>query len=56
MSLIYDIMPWLSQFTKRLPIVSGKVQQFYTAARARTAKRVRNGSQTKDLFYYLVSL
>ena len=55
MAQIYENIPWLSIYTKHMPGVGKDLKQFRAMATGRAAERHKNGSMTKDLFYYLVS-
>lgn len=53
--MIFDHMPWLGDFAKKLP-VAPRVKNVRGAAMARTTARFERGAHSRDLFYYLVRL
>ncbi|KAI0345507.1 cytochrome P450 [Trametopsis cervina] len=52
-AVMYEHVPWLSYYTKRVPNVGNDLVELHKVAFERTAKRYENGSSTKDLFYFL---
>ena len=55
MTLVYDQVPWLSYYTKKFPSLAKEFNAFRAMSMRRTEERCKQGSITKDLFYYLVS-
>lgn len=53
-AIIYEHVPWLSFYTRHLPNVGKDLIGFRNMGISRTAARYKQGSTTKDLFYYLV--
>jgi len=51
---IFDHLPWLAIFAKRIPSIAKSVIHMHEESKERGQRRVKRGSVTKDLFYYLV--
>ncbi|PSS01016.1 hypothetical protein PHLCEN_2v4082 [Hermanssonia centrifuga] len=51
--VIYEHIPWLSYYTKKIPGVGEDLKKMRTLGFARTDQRYKSGSTAKDLFYYL---
>ena len=45
---------WLGEYLRRIPSISGQITAHFNSRRERTRQRVKEGSSTRDLFYYLV--
>lgn len=54
-SIMFDTVPWLSYYLKRLPGIGKDLKRLHDMAFGRTRSRYRYGSSLKDVFYYLVS-
>lgn len=55
MAIVFEHMPWLAPFAKRVPGFGHNLKSLRAMALERTTQRYTNGSDCKDLFYYLVS-
>ena len=51
---LYENIPWLSYYTRYIPGAGSDLKRFRIMSFGRTEARYKNGSRTKDLFYYLV--
>ena len=45
---------WLGEYLRRIPSISGQITAHFNSRCERTRQRVKEGSSTRDLFYYLV--
>ncbi|KAG6845405.1 hypothetical protein H0H87_009752 [Tephrocybe sp. NHM501043] len=52
--LVTSTLPWLADFTNQIPGTGEAMKQFREFSRQRVLKRLKNGSATKDIFYYLM--
>lgn len=55
-AFIYEHIPWLSYYTKRLPGFGEDVKSMRAMGFARTEQRYTSGSTSRDLFYFLVGI
>ena len=47
-------VPWFAVYVGKIPGATGKLSRFLQSCIQRTAARVKRGSETRDLFHYLV--
>ncbi|EKM49543.1 uncharacterized protein PHACADRAFT_153972 [Phanerochaete carnosa HHB-10118-sp] len=52
-SFVYEHVPWLSYYVKKLPGGVGAVKTMHALAFSQAEKRYTSGSTSRDLFYYL---
>ena len=57
-ALVYEQMPWLMHYTQMMPSFGQQqnLNQLYAIAMNRTMERYKDGSSSKDILYYLVSV
>ena len=53
-AFMYEHVPWLSYYAKKLPGAGSDVKQMRAMAFGQTEKRYAAGTTSRDLFYYLV--
>ena len=53
-AFMYEHVPWLSYYAKKLPGAGSDVKQMRAMAFGQTEKRYATGTTSRDLFYYLV--
>ena len=53
--MFFGHVPWLGVYVGKIPAASGNLAALLNDGAQRVTARLKRGSETKDLFHYLVS-